>query len=130
MASLKFKRGERLKSSKVISKLFSGNCKSVKAFPLLAVYTLESLPQSAFPAQVSFSVPKKNFRSAVTRNKIKRLMREAYRLTKKELYDSLDSKNLGQLCFMVIYVGPDIPDFNIIDSSIRKIIRKLIQHLQ
>ena len=46
------------------------------------------------PAQVAFSVSKRGFRLAVTRNLIKRRMREAYRKNKYILYEYLASENI------------------------------------
>ncbi|MBT8218610.1 MAG: ribonuclease P protein component [Bacteroidia bacterium] len=129
MASLKFKRGERLKSSKVISQLFSGSCKTVKSYPLLVIYSLEEKPRSKFPVQIAFSVSKRNFRSSVKRNQVKRLLRESYRLSKKNLYSQLEALEIGQLSMIILYIGKELPDFNSIDKAIRKAIRKLIVQL-
>ena len=76
---------ERLKSKKLIEKLYAeGN--SVKAFPLRMMY-LKTQHTSDYPAQVGVSVPKRNFKLAVDRNRIKRLMRETYRLQKEIVYN-------------------------------------------
>ena len=81
-----FRKHEKLKSRKLIGKLFEEG-KSVKKFPLRLVY-LQTEHTSDSKIQAGFSVPKRNFKRAVDRNRIKRLMREAYRLN-QSLTDSL-----------------------------------------
>jgi len=46
-----------------------------------------------FPAQVAFAVPKRTFKRAVARNRIKRILRESYRRNKSFFYEELKSKN-------------------------------------
>ncbi|WP_288955289.1 ribonuclease P protein component [uncultured Polaribacter sp.] len=92
---------ERLKSRKLIEKLYQeGN--SVKAFPLRMIF-LQTEHTSKFPAQVGVSVPKRNFKLAVHRNRIKRLMRECYRLQKAIVYHNLDKPYV----FMISYIGKE-----------------------
>ena len=79
-----------------------------------------------FPAQVAFSVSKRGFRLAVTRNLIKRRMREAYRKNKKILYEHLASENI-QIVFVVILRGNTVPDYLTIEKSIKEVINKLIE---
>ena len=72
---------ERMNSKILIEKLFSGGSKSLSAFPLRIVYMLvedENLPT----ASLLISVPKKRFKRAVKRNRVKRQIREAYRKNK------------------------------------------------
>ena len=100
---MKFTLGnkERLKSKKLIEKLYKeGN--SVKAFPFRMVF-LQTTHTSNFPAQVGVSVPKRNFKNAVDRNRIKRLMRETYRLQKGIVYENLDNSYV----FMISYIGKE-----------------------
>ena len=92
---------ERLKSKKLIEKLYEQGS-SVKSFPLRMVY-LQTKHTSDFPAQVGFSVSKRNFKSAVDRNRIKRLLRESYRLQKEILYDHLQNPYV----FMISYLGKE-----------------------
>lgn len=90
---------ERLKSRKLIGRLYAeGN--SVKAFPLRMMY-LQTVHTSGFPAQVGVSVAKRNFKKAPDRNRLKRLMRETYRLQKEIVYDHLENPYV----FMISYIG-------------------------
>ena len=90
---------ERLKSKKLIERLYEGR-NSVKAFPLRMTF-LQTEHTSDFPAQVGVSVPKRNFKLAVDRNRLKRLMRESYRLQKQIVYNDLDKPYI----FMISYLG-------------------------
>jgi len=61
------------------------------------------------PVQFTVSVAKKNFKSAVARNRIKRKVREAWRLNKHRLYRKLEG-NPQQYACMVLYVAKeDLP---------------------
>jgi ribonuclease P protein component len=62
---------------------------------------LQTAHTSNFPAQVGVSVAKRNFKLAVDRNRIKRLMRESYRLQKGIVYDHLENPYV----FMISYIG-------------------------
>ncbi len=116
-----FKKEERLTSKKAIDKLFSeGN--SFLSFPLKVIFSETSLP-SKYPAQAAFSVGKRNFKLAVHRNLIKRKMRETYRLNKFQLYNALIDK---QMAVFFIYIGKEIPNYEQINTAMKKGIKKLI----
>ncbi len=105
---------ERLKSKKCIEQLFLEG-KSFFCAPVRVVFIKNDSLQLN---QVAFSVSKKHFKLAVDRNRIKRLMREAYRLNKY----SLGEKGF-QLMF--IYSGRKIQSFSIIESSILSLLKKI-----
>jgi ribonuclease P protein component len=118
-----FDKSERLCSRKIIGTLFEeGN---IFYNSLFKVVWNKSQNSSSGPAQVVFSVSKRGFRLAVTRNLIKRRMREAYRKNKNTLYDHLISQNI-KIVFVVILRGNAVPDYLTIEKSIKEMIDKLI----
>ncbi|MBQ9169341.1 MAG: ribonuclease P protein component [Bacteroidaceae bacterium] len=76
-----FPKTERLCSRKALEELFGGGHRSVSAFPIRAVY----MPNDVGAVRVMVSVSKRYFKRAVRRNRIKRQLREAYRLQKELL---------------------------------------------
>lgn len=122
--NLSFGKDERLCSKKVIDKLFIEG-KSVFSFPVKIVYH-ETVLSSKSPVQAVFSVGKRNFKKAVHRNLIKRRMREVYRLNKSDLYSELGEK---QVAVFFIYTGKTIPEYQLIETAIKKGLKKLIQEI-
>jgi ribonuclease P protein component len=120
-----FDKSERLCSTKVISALFeNGNIFYTSLFKVVWDKSAVTLPA---PAQVIFSVSKKGFKLSVTRNLIKRRIREAYRKNKKPLYEHLSSQEI-QIVFVAITKGKKVPDYLTIESAIIELIEKLINH--
>lgn len=116
-----FKKGERLKSKKIIDKLFSEG-DSFLSFPLKIVYFKTELP-TKYPVQAAFSVGKRNFKLAVHRNLIKRKIRETYRFKKHELYTALADK---QLAVFFVFIGKEIPEYEVVDKAMQRGIKKLL----
>lgn len=117
-----FTKAERLCSRKLITGLFeSGNFFYT---PYFRVLWAKSGLQSVFPAQVAFMVPKKVFRLAVTRNLLKRRMREAYRKNKYLLYEFLDSQNIS-IALIVIFRKDKTADFNTMESAVIDMLSRL-----
>jgi len=112
---------ERLKSRKLIEKLFTDG-KSVKNFPLRMVF-LQVQHTSTFPIQTAFSVPKRNFKRAVDRNRIKRLLRETYRLQKEIVYSKIDKPTI---C-MISYIGKDEMPFDQLFLKMTNLLQLLIK---
>ncbi len=78
------------------------------------------------PAQVLISVPKRNYRNAVARNKIKRLIREAYRLNKHLLYYTLQNKST-RLIIAILYTSKKIEPFALIQQKLVEVLIRLAE---
>ena len=87
-----FSKAERLCSKKLIERLFGGEGKSFPAFPLRVVYMPLSEEEVAADVSILVSVPKKRFKRAVKRNRVKRQVREAYRRNKHILTEALGAQ--------------------------------------
>lgn len=127
MVSFTFTKEEKLCSRKMIGEMFlSGN--SFLCYPLKVVW-LNSIDISClFPAQVAFSVPKRNFKKAHDRNLFKRQMREAYRYRKNMLYQILELRGL-KIGLMIVYIGKEKSGFQQIELAMTKIISRLDREL-
>ena len=115
---------ERLKSKKLIESLYAEG-KSIKNFPLRLVY-LQVEHTSNFPVQAGFSVPKRNFKSAVSRNRIKRLLKEAYRLQKTVVYSGVDKPYV----FMISYIGKEELAYDVIYSKMNKLLHLFVEKIK
>ena len=85
-----FSSEEKLKKKNLITELFASG-KSASVFPLKMIY-LQNDHDSPYKIQAGVSVSKRNFKSAVDRNRIKRLMRESYRKNKYLIYNNEDCR--------------------------------------
>jgi ribonuclease P protein component len=118
---------ERLKRRKIIEQLFSEK-KSVAVFPVRVQYKLYS-EELGVPMQAGFSASSRTFKRAVDRNRIKRLMREAYRLQKNDLQDAVQTKG-QQLALFFIYTGKELPDYKTVSEKMSVILNKILQVVQ
>lgn len=115
---------EPLKSRRQIGILFHEG-KKISVSPLYIYYLLNAGPdEKRYPLQFGVSVPAKNFKRAVDRNRIKRLIREAYRLQKIPLQEKLKEKKMQMLVFF-IYTGKELPGSNLVTKKVSVVLNKL-----
>jgi len=118
-----FTKAERISIQREIDLLFSEGT-FFTIYPLRVVY-VEKKPLSGVPVSILISVPKKRFKRAVKRNRIKRLIRETYRLNKNALWKSLELSG-KRLLIAFVYVGNEVCDFSTLDASMKKIIARFV----
>ena len=116
---LSFTREEHLKSKKSIDLLFAKG-KAISSNPIRLIYYFEE--NEAVLPQVLFSVSKRNFKRAVDRNRIKRQMREIYRLN-RERYFLPEGRNSYYLAF--IYTVKEKIPYNSIEKKLNLALERL-----
>lgn len=114
--NFRFTKEERLSSKKKIEELFAKGS-SIYLYPFRLVYVSHTEPA---PHQLLISVSKRNFKKAVTRNRIKRLIRETYRTNKQLLATSENKYRLA-----LIYTAKEIPEFKHLNQKLIEILSRL-----
>ena len=114
---------ERLKSRKLTEQLFRSG-KSFTVFPIRTYYQFNDIADRKFPVQAGVSASGKIFRKAVQRNRIKRLLRETYRLQKNKLYEACE-ENKKQLSLFFVYIDKTLPEYEPLKEKMSLILEKL-----
>ena len=122
---------ERLCSRKLIDSLFKGGgSRAMSGFPLRMVYAVTERHEGEPAAQILVSVPKRCFKRAVKRNRIKRLVREAYRLNKHILADTLERHEPQMSATMAfIYTDSHLHDYATVEQRVRNLLTRLSERL-
>lgn len=110
-----YSKKEKLKSKKLIDLLFTEG-KSVSAYPLRLVF-LETTFEDDVLTKTGVSVSKRNFKSAVDRNRVKRLLRESYRLNKASFFNNMTTP----YAFMILYIGKDKPTLAQVETKMKQL---------
>jgi len=114
-------KNERLKSRKLIEQLFSEGKKfAINPFRIFYVFNENKKASLQFGVGVS----SKNFKKSVDRNRIKRLIKECYRLQKLELQNKIEQQG-GELNLFVIYTSKELPAYKDVYDKMEKVIEKL-----
>jgi len=122
-----FRKEERLCSKILIDKLFS-NGKSFVSYPFKINYFFVEQNQNV-PLQLLISVSKRNFKSAVKRNFIKRQIRESFRNNKDKIYNTLINCKIN-LIVSFTYLSNEISETYIIQECLKKVMVKLEDIIQ
>ena len=114
------KKEERIYLRSELNELFASRGSFV-CYPFRVVYL--EVPRQELPLKMMVSVPKRRLKHAVDRNRIKRLTREAYRLTKKELVEEIPPEVTLLVGF--IYLKDRLSRYSTIQQAIEETFRKL-----
>lgn len=122
MTRLTLSKQERLSSRKDIETLFESG-QTLSKFPI-RLFWLTRPETSVTPVSVMFSVSKKKFSKAVDRNRIKRLLRENYRLVKPGLYEAIPSQT--HMLLGILFTGKELPAFEDIQKGLDVALERLV----
>ena len=122
----KFPKKQKLCGEKVIERLFA-NGKSISEKPFRAIWNFEKNNDQVCVKSL-IVVSKKRLKLAVERNVVKRRIKEAYRLQKKQLEYFLESTN-QQLNLAIIYQQEEILDYKTLEEKINLLLSRLIKEL-
>ncbi|WP_426058880.1 ribonuclease P protein component [Hymenobacter sp. B1770] len=118
-----FPKEEHLCRKKLIEELFSKQSSSFGVYPLRMVWVPSATPTGA-PPQVLISVSKRTFKRAVDRNRLKRLIREAYRLNKYRLLEQPGGHQVALLG--IIFTGKEKSPLTLVEKKLISGIQRLL----
>lgn len=106
----------------MIQQLFKEG-KSFSHFPFRVIYLENETQPNCL--QAGFTVSTRHFKKSVDRNRIKRLMRESYRLQKNDLHSSLEDTH-KKLAVFFLYTGNELPEYDLVFEKFGTALPRLI----
>ena len=124
-----FGKKHRLSSHTLIERLF-GEGYSFFAYPFRCVWMVaDPVPgKDTASVQILVSVSKKNHKRAVSRNKLKRRIREAYRLNRHG-WGEIPLPENKRLLVAFIYSSREILEYSVIEHGVVKILSEIQKRL-
>ena len=114
---------ERICSKKLINELFTGNGRSMTAFPLRAVFMKRTVGDDQPRAAMLVSVPKRYFKHAVDRNRVKRQVRETFRRHKSIIIHNLTDDHEAVAIAFVWLTNEKYPSSEVENRMVRLLTR-------
>jgi ribonuclease P protein component len=122
-----FSKNEKVTSLKVIELLFSKKSENVFVFPYKVSFIF--LTELNDKNQLLVVVPKRNFKKAVDRNRIKRQIRELYRLN-KEILEPINQFDLPKMAISIAYIAKTKIDYLHLEIAFKKTLNLIVQHVE
>jgi len=120
----KLNKSEKLCSRTAVNLLFNEG-QSLMAFPLRAAFRLR--PQGENPVQFLISIPKKRIRKAVVRVTLRRRVREAYRLNRRELLmPALEAAGQG-VDIAFVYLDHSPAPYAVVQDKVNSLLKRIAQ---
>ncbi|MFK8037407.1 MAG: ribonuclease P protein component [Crocinitomicaceae bacterium] len=123
-----FSKHEKLTSKKTIEDIYASGLK-IKSYPFILNYIEVKEDKGVnFPVQIVTAVPKRKVKLAVKRNRLKRQIREAYRLNKSDLIELVNNQN-KKLALFLVYIGKEKESYDFIEKKIVLLLSELKQNI-
>jgi len=116
-----FPKEEKLKSKTLLEKLFTEG-KNLTQFPMKLIYLPTEFKDQTH-IKVAVVAPKKKFKKAIDRNRVKRLLREAYRLNKPLVFNNIE----GSYAFLFLYLGNRVPGYDEVDKTMKQLLASFLK---
>ena len=121
-----FSKKYRINSKLVFEKLIAFN-QSVFVYPFKCYYFCSPLENEKEVNDMAIAVPKKKFKKAVDRNRIKRMVREAYRIHHHQILDGETIAQKSRISFLFVYIAVKTEKFALIEAKMQEIMRTILQ---
>ena len=120
---------ERICSKKLIEALFAGNgSRSMTSYPIRAVFLEQKSAEGEPPVQLLVSVPKRCFKRAVKRNRVKRQIREAFRRNKHVLADAVPGSGRS-VAVALIWMSADLSATHLVETKVKDLLVRIKERL-
>jgi ribonuclease P protein component len=119
-----FHKSERLSDKTLINKLFTEGNRVITQFPFRVLWQPIKPTHELYRAMVLFVVPKRTFKKSTQRNRIKRQMRELYRLNKNQTHQLLIEKEAA-IVLSITYVEKKMTEYKQLSVAYQKLIKKI-----
>lgn len=121
---------ERIVSRTQITTLFqAGNSSSLAAYPVRLVYRVQKREEADEPVMIMVSVSKRHFKRAVKRNRVKRQLREAYRLNKQLLLTCMQLHPAIQVELVFLWQADELYPSSVVHEKMQNMLQRLIERL-
>ena len=120
---------ERICSKKLLEALFAGNgSRSMTSYPIRAVFLEQKSAEGEPPVQLLVSVPKRCFKRAVKRNRVKRQIREAFRRNKHVLADAVTGSGRS-VAVALIWMSADLSATHLVETKVKDLLVRIKERL-
>lgn len=126
MSDFRFDKPYKLCSRNLIDEVYSTG-QLVKAYPFVVRFLPAKLSTNA-PFQVVISAPKRSFRKANQRNRIKRLCKESIRTNKAVIETFLKETN-QQIALFLIFTGKEEIPLEVLNKKTEKLFQSIVKQL-
>lgn len=113
-------------NSKIVFQDLMKNKTSLSLYLFKCYYKYYPLSENENWNSIAISVPKRIFKKATDRNRIKRMVREAYRQNHHQLLDAQTVDINRRLVLLFVYVYPKIESYQIVEEQVKIALKSIV----